>query len=288
MPELAYCRGVFGPISEATVSIEDRGFQFGDGVYEVIVAYNGSLFHVEEHMKRLRCSLQAVEIAYDFEAAPLVPIIEEGLRLSGLRDAMVYIQVTRGAAARIHHPPSDMTPTVVMTFKEFPKLSVEARERGARMITLEDPRWSKCYVKAVTLLPNVLAKMEARRRGCDDTIFIAPDGQVRECTSANVFIVTEGTLTFPPRDQSVLHGVTQAFVLTCAASIGVPCTERPFDVAELQGADEVIASSTAIEVLGVTTINSVAIADGRVGDVTRRLHQEFLRRTGQAAATVGA
>ncbi len=288
MPELAYCRGAFGPISDATVSIEDRGFQFGDGVYEVIVAYSGALFQAEQHMARLRCSLQAVEIDYDFDAAPLVPIIEEGLRLSGLSDAMIYIQITRGATSRIHHPPSDMTPTVVMTFKAFPKLSTELRERGVSMITLEDQRWAKCYVKAVTLLPNVLAKMEARRRGCDDAILIAPDGNVRECTSANVFIVTGNTLVFPPRDQSVLHGVTQAFVLTCAESIGLSYEERAFDVAELQSAAEVITSSTSVEVLGVTTINSAAVADGQVGDVTRRLQREFLRRTGRAPAGVRA
>ena len=130
MGELAYVNGVFGPIAEAKVSIEDRGFQFGDGIYEVIVAYDGRLFLVEQHMRRLRRSAAGIALDYDFEARPLEPIIAEGLRRSELRDALVYIQITRGVAPRSHTIPSGLTPTVVMTFKPLPRLPGEARRRG--------------------------------------------------------------------------------------------------------------------------------------------------------------
>ena len=278
MPELAYVNGTFGPIGEAMVSIEDRGFQFGDGVYEVIVAYAGRLFLLVPHMQRLRRSASAIGIDYDFDGQPLEPVIEEGFRRSGFRDAMVYIQLTRGVAPRIHVPPDGLRPTVVMTFKPLPLLPDGLRSRGARVITTPDTRWSKCYVKAVTLLPNVLAKCEAISRGFDDAIFIADNGEVRECTSSNVFIVRGGKLQFPPRNESILHGVTQGFLIDCADSIGLVVEEKAFDLDTMRTSDEVFMSGTTVEALGITTIDSRPVADGKVGPITQRLYVEFNKR----------
>jgi len=279
MGELAYVNGVFGPIAEAKVSIEDRGFQFGDGIYEVIVAYDGRLFLVEQHMRRLRRSAAGIALDYDFEARPLEPIIAEGLRRSELRDALIYIQITRGAAPRSHTIPAGLTPTVVMTFKRLPRLPDELRERGARVITMPDIRWANCYIKAITLLPNVLAKNEALRRGYDDAIFVTTEGEVRECTSANIFLVSDGRLLIPPRNESILHGVTQGYLIELASSVRLNVREEVIHLELLLRASEVFMSGTAAEVLAITSIDDRPVGNGRVGSVTQRLYDEFLSRT---------
>lgn len=281
MGELAYVNGVFGPIAEAKVSIEDRGFQFGDGIYEVIAAYKGKLFLVERHMSRLRRSAAGIGLEYDFEGRALEPIIADGLRRSELGDAMVYIQITRGVAPRSHAIPKGLTPTVVMTFKPLPRLPDGLRERGANVITTVDTRWANCYIKAITLLPNILTKNEALRRGYDDAIFVTADGEVRECTAANVFLVKTGDLFFPVRNESILRGVTQGFLIECAQAIGIGVRESTIPVESLRRADEVFMSGTAAEVLAITSIDDRPVGDGRVGPITQRLYEEFLRQTGR-------
>jgi len=276
MPEIAYVNGVFGPIAEAQVSIEDRGFQFGDGIYEVLFRYDGHLFMPDEHMARLRTSAAEIDLPYDFDANPLLSIITEGLSRSGFADAIVYIQITRGVAPRSHCYQPGMTPTVVMTFKQRPTLSPELVRRGASVMTTIDERWSRCFVKAITLLPNVLAKTGAVRRGFDDAIFVTESGEARECTSANLYIVHDGAIQFPPRNHSVLHGITQLVVLDCAKRIGAPTIEGVIGTDDLRRADEVFMSSTAVEVLGITSIDGTAVTDGNVGPITRELHEAFL------------
>ncbi len=279
MPELAYVNGVFSSIADAKVSIEDRGFQFGDGVYEVIAAYDGKLFRLEQHMQRLRKSCEGIALDYDFRSRPLEPIIAEGLRRSEIREAMIYLQITRGAAPRSHVIPPGMTPTVVMTVKPLPVLPEELRRRGARVMTTIDTRWTNCYIKAVTLLPNILAKNEAARRGYDDAIFVTASGEVRECTSANIFVIAAGAIRIPPRTESILHGVTQGYLIELANSIGLHVSEEVISVESLRQADEVFLSGTASEVLAITSIDDRPVADGRIGPVTLRLADEFLRRT---------
>lgn len=276
MPELAYVNGTFGPIETATVSIEDRGFQFGDGIYEVIVSYHSRLFMPTEHLDRLRTSAAAIGIEYDFEGKPLLPFIEEGLARSGFSEAMVYIQLTHGVAPRSHARPSGIPPTVVMTFKPRPVMPDDLRRQGAKIMTVVDDRWSRCYIKAITLLPNVLAKSEAVRQGYDDAVFVTESGEARECTSANLFIVRDGGVQFTPRTEAVLHGITQRFILQCAGQIGVPVCEEPILIEKLKSSDEAFMSSTVVEVLGITSIDGDPIGDGSVGPVTRRLHQAFI------------
>jgi D-alanine transaminase len=287
MPELAYVNGTFGPIGEAMVPIEDRGFQFGDAVYEVIVAYGARLFLLERHMRRLRRSAGAISLEYDFDRNPLEPIIEDGLRRSGFEDAMVYLQLTRGVAPRVHAPPEGLTPTVVMTFKPLPGLPAGLREQGVRVMTTVDTRWSKCYIKATTLLPNVLAKREALRRSYDDAIFVTEKGEVRECTASNIFFAEGGRLRIPPRTEAILHGVTQGFLMECAATIGLSVEENTCDVAALRTADEVFMSGTTVEALGITSIDDQPIADGKVGPITKRLYEEFTKRVRRHISSPG-
>ena len=279
MAELAYVNGEFGPIASAKVSIEDRGFQFGDGVYEVIVVYDGQVFLPAPHMKRLRRSAAAIGLDYDFNKKPLEPIIEQGLKRSRLREAMIYVQITRGAGARNHVIPEGMKPTVVMTFRRRLVLPEELRERGAKVMTTLDTRWINCYIKAITLLPNVMAKNNALQKGYDDAVFASASGQVRECTASNLFVVYHGNVMIPTRTEYVLHGVTQAFVVECAELLGISAEERGITIDMMCGADEVFMSGTTVEVLGITEIDGQPVGEGVVGPITKRLYDEFLKRS---------
>jgi len=275
MPEIAYVNGVFSAIADARVSIEDRGFQFGDGVYEVLISRGGKPFLLDRHLARLRQSLAGIKIEFEWEKHPLEPVIREGLRRCEFTEAMVYVQITRGAASRSHLPPANLTPTVVMTFKPVPVYSAELRARGLSLMTTPDIRWANCYIKAVTLLPNVLAKAEAARQGFDDVLFVSASGEVRESSTSNVFYFVKGRLRFPPRTHSVLHGVTQSFLIECAESIGLEPREEFVTVPSLQRADEVFLSATTFDVMPVTSVDRVPIAGGRPGPLTRQLYETF-------------
>ena len=192
---------------------------------------------------------------------------------------MVYIQITRGAGPRSHLAPEGLAPTLVMTFKPMEDVPQAVRRNGTNLMSVTDVRWANCFVKAITLLPNVLAKNEADRQGFDDALFVTPTGEVRECTSSNIAIVTGGSVRIPPRNDSVLHGVTQSFVIECAEGLKIPLTECAFELETLFGADEVFKSSTTQEVLGVTSVDHRTIGDGKVGPVTIALYNEFRARS---------
>ncbi len=279
MPEIAYVNGKFSPIGEAVVSVEDRGFQFGDGIYEVIAAYADEPFLLDRHLARMRRSADAIKIPFDFDGTNIESIVRDGLHRSGIREAAVYLQITRGVAPRSHVIPKGMTPTLVMTIRPLPQISDDLRRRGLRAMTMLDNRWPNCYIKAVTLLPNILAKNEAMARGFDEAIYLTAEGDVRECTSANVFIAREGKLVFPPLNESILHGVTLSFILECARGIGVQVREGAFDIDALRQADEVFLSSTMSEVLGITSIDNKQVGDGKVGSITQRIFSEFRSRS---------
>ncbi len=277
--ELAYLNGVFVPVDEAKISIEDRGFQFGDGIYEVIAAYDGRPFLAERHLARLKRSAAAIGLDFDPDQHPLMPIIDQGLRRCGFKDTLVYIQITRGTAPRSHTIPAGMKPTVVMTFKPLPTVPEERRRRGLKVMTIPDGRWAKCHIKAIILLPNVLARHQAIAQGYDDAIFVTDAGEVRECTSANVFVVHGSNMATPCRTESVLHGITQGFIFDCAAAIGLQLEERIIHRDSLRDADEVFMSSTTVEVLAITSIDGHAIGSGHVGPITQRIHDEFRSRS---------
>lgn len=273
--ELAYVNGVWGPIGEAKISIDDRGYQFGDGVYEVVAAYQGRPCLLDRHMARFRRSAAAIHLGYDFDAQPIEPLILDGLRRSGIADAMVYIQMTRGVAPRSHVIPPNMKPTVVLTVRPLPRVPDEDRRRGARLMTARDTRWDHCYIKAITLLPNILARNEAIRHGYDDALFVTADGEIMECTSSNVFLLHGKKLCLPARTEAILHGVTQAFLIECAESIGLAVEERRCDLNLLASADEAMMSSTTIEVLGVTSVDGKPVGRGVVGPVTEALLKAY-------------
>lgn len=271
MQDLAYVNGVFGPIEQAKVSINDRGLLYGDSVYEVISAHGGRPFRMEDHLERLRISMEALKFEVDFSNLKLESIIREGLTRCGLEEAMVYIQITRGEAPRCHVPPVGLKPNLIVTFRPLPPIADHLRERGASIMTAPEIRWGMCYIKATTLLPNVITRMQAKAAGYHDAIFVSAAGEVREGTSSNVVMVKNGRLYFPPRDRSILNGVTLITVLECAQHLKIACEERPILIGEVRSAEELFLTSTTEEILPVTQLDGLPIGGGCVGTLTRAM-----------------
>jgi D-alanine transaminase len=278
MPDIAFVNGRFVPWAEATVSIDDRGFQFGDGVYEVIRTYRREPFELDAHLDRLDRSAQALSLPQPYSRARWVEWIREGVKLAGYREAKVYVQITRGVAPRDHAFPSNLSPTVVMTVRELHPLGSAVRQTGVTARTVEDLRWGRCDIKSVNLLGNVLAREEAKRAGVFEAILVK-DGLVTEGSVSNVMAVRAGSIVTAPEGPRILSGVTRTVVLTMAAKEGISIEERFFPVDFLYAADEVFLTGTTIEVLGVVEIDGNVIGTGRPGPITRALAAQWARLT---------
>ena len=270
-PGLAYINGRFCDIREARVSVEDRGFQFADGVYEVLAATERRIFELSAHLDRLRRSLAGIHLPVDVDGLELPTLIDEGVSRCGCDDVLIYLQITRGPAPRDHVYGDAAPPTIVLTFRPKPIIDSTLRERGVALETADDIRWSRCDLKTLALLPNVMLKNAARRRGMFDAILVGPDGTARETTCANLFIARDGVVRTHPADNHILGGITRGWLLRHADSLGITIREQRFDVARLLSADEVFISSTTIDVMPVTHVDGACIGDGRPGPVARRL-----------------
>ena len=270
MPELAYLNGVFMPIKEAFVPIEDRGYQFGDAVYEGIASYDGRLFHLEAHLDRLDRSMKEL----DFPAVSRDEIraaIEELFRRSTFARAFIYLQISRSVAPRNHAFPHSPTPQVVMTIREVSEVPAIDREQGISLITVKDLRWGRCDIKTVQLLANSMAKQKALDAGAYDALFVSTEGIVREATSSNLFVVNSGTVVTHPRTENILPGITRAVVLDVSRQLNVPVEERFFTTAELFAADEAFLTGTTTEVLPIIKIDDKTIGNGKPGPISMRL-----------------
>ncbi|MGH7256581.1 MAG: aminotransferase class IV, partial [Nitrospirales bacterium] len=239
MPDIGFLNGRFLPLEETRVSVEDRGFLFGDGVYEVIRTYRGRPFREEAHLARLERSASAIQLRPPYSIQEWRGWIEEGIRRSGYPEAKIYIQVTRGAAPRDHAFPEGVSPTAVMTVRTMPPPAPSLHTDGVSVVTLEDPRWARCDIKSVNLLANVLARQRAREAGAFEVLFLR-GGEVTEGAVSNVMVVQGGTLLTPPEGPRILSGVTRAVVLELARKEGLPVQERAVTVEELRGGDEVL------------------------------------------------
>lgn len=278
MSEIAFVNGRFMPLAEAMVSIDDRGFQFGDGVYEVIRTYGGRPFELTAHLSRLDRSAKALDLRQPYSHQQWSRHILEGIQQAGYSEAKVYLQITRGVAPRDHAYPPDLSPTVVMTVREFHPLNPDGQAVGVNAITIEDIRWGRCDIKSVNLLANVLARQQAKRAQMFESILVR-DGQVTEGAVSNVCIVKGGALVTAPEGPRILSGVTRAVVLQIARQEGISVQERYFTQEELLAADEVFLTGTTVEVLGVVRVDGKTIAEGRPGPITRRLAGKFADRT---------
>ncbi|NGZ95047.1 MAG: D-amino-acid transaminase [Nitrospira sp. WS110] len=279
MPDVAFINGRFVPWQDATVSIDDRGFQFGDAVYEVIRTYRGIPFQLEAHLVRLERSARELFIPQPYSRAQWREWIQYGLSLAGYQEVKIYIQITRGVAPREHSFPSQSRPTIVMTIRELQGLPSEIRRAGVTACTREDLRWGRCDIKSVNLLANVLAREEARKAGVFETIFVR-EGLVMEGALSNVMAVRDGVLMTAPEGPRILSGVTRTVVLDVARKEEIPIKERFVRVNELYAADEVFLTGTTLEVLGVVQIDGKTIGHGQPGPVTKALAAQWALLTG--------
>jgi D-alanine transaminase len=278
VPETAFLNGRFLPLAEATVSIEDRGFQFGDGVYEVIRTYRGRPFKLDAHLARLDRSAQAIDLRQPYPFERWVEYVTEGLRLGDFPETKIYVQITRGTAPRDHAYAPDLQPTVLMTFRELQPLNAIVQSTGVAAMTMKDIRWGRCDIKSINLLANVLARQQAKKRGVFESILVR-DGQVTEGAVSNVFIVQDGKLITAPEGGWILSGVTRQVVLELARHEGLTVQERYCSEQELLGATEVFLTGTTVEVLGVVHIDGKQIGKGQPGPLTRSLAKRFLDET---------
>ncbi len=279
MPDIGFLNGQFLPLEETRVSVEDRGFQFGDGVYEVIRTYGGKPFHLEAHLARLARSAEAIQLAQPISMQEWSGFVAEGLRKAGYPESKVYLQLTRGVAPRDHRFPESVTATAVMTIREMRPVDSALQTKGVTVITMDDLRWGRCDIKSVNLLPNVLARQRALEAGAFETIFVR-GREVTEGAVSNVMLVKHGVLATPPEGDRILSGVTRTVVLELAKKEGIPVQERQVWLEELRTADEVLLSGTTVEVMPVVRVDEAPVGSGRPGDVTRRLAASFRRAVG--------
>ena len=265
-----FLNGKFLPESQAHVSVLDRGFIFGDGIYEVIPVYGGKLFRFDEHMSRLQNSLEAIRISNPHSATEWKEALTELIHLNGDGDQSLYLQITRGSAKRDHALPDNPTPTVFAMCNELKPLAAEIINEGVAAITIDDIRWSRCHIKATSLLPNVLLRQEALDQGAAEAILIR-DNQATEGAASNLFAVIDGVITTPPKGPMLLPGITRDLVLELAGSNALPCQEKTISLAELQQADEIWLTSSTKEILSVTQLDGQPITDSKPGPLYQRL-----------------
>ena len=272
MARIAYVNGRYRPLQSATVAVEDRGYQFADGVYEVIKVLRGQPCDLERHLDRLARSLAALDIAPPMTRRALLSVLHETLRRNRLGDALLYLQITRGTAPRNHLFPKRARPSLVVTVRRpaFPG----AREcaEGIGVITLADLRWGRCDIKSISLLPNVLARQSAAAAGCREAWLIDGQGMVTEGSASNAYIVDgAGRLITHPLNERILGGVTRSVILELARQDGIEVVERPFSLEEAHGAREAALSSTSSWLLPVTAIDGRPVSNGMPGHLVRRL-----------------
>ena len=279
MPNVAFINGTFVPMAEAKVSIEDRGFQFGDGVYEVIRTYKGRPFELKAHLTRLDRSATALDLKQPYSHDDWARHILEGISRAAYPEAKIYVQITRGVAPRDHAYSDDATPTVVMTVREFHPLDRSVQAAGVEAITTEDIRWGRCDIKSVNLLANVLARQQVKQAQVFEAILVN-EGLVTEGAVSNVMVVQGGTVVTAPQGPRILSGITRTVVLDLARSEGLPVQERFVARADIYEADEVFLTGTTVEVLAVIRVDGKVIGDGRPGPIAQRLAARFTRRVG--------
>lgn len=271
MPDIVYLNGKFMPIEEAYVPVLDRGFIFGDGVYEVVPAYSKHPFQLAEHLRRLQYSLDKVRITNPHSDAEWTQLIAEIIKRNNGDDQSVYFQVTRGVAKRDHAFPKGVTPTVFMMSNPLVTPSPALVDSGVACISAEDYRWLNCDIKSVSLLGNCMLRQLSADVDAAETILFR-DGRLTEASSSNVFIVRNGVVLTPPKDNLVLPGITYDVVLEIARAREFEVEVRDVTEADVRSAEEIWLTSSNKEVLAVTTLDGKPVGDGRPGPLFRRMH----------------
>ncbi len=273
-PSKVFLNGTILDADKAQISVFDRGFIFGDGIYEVMARIGGRFFYGDAHLKRLKACLQKIDIAFDVDAlACEIPAL---LEASGLSDAdcMLYIQVTRGVAPRQHSYPEDVRPTTMMY--AWPKTLPDRVLAGVCVVTREDFRWSRCDIKMTSLLGNVMANQYAMEQECYETVFIR-NGRITEASHCNVFFVREGVVYTHPADEFILDGITRQVVLELCHQLGIEVRLEGIPASKIQDMDEAFLTGTSTQVTPIRTIDGVSLYDTEMGPVTQKLQEAFLK-----------
>jgi D-alanine transaminase len=272
MSRIAYVNGRYLPHGDAAVHIEDRGYQFADGIYEVIAVKDGTLVDEALHMVRFERSLSELRIAPPMSRRTLELVMREVTRRNRVRNGIIYLQATRGVARRDHPFPADIRTSLVITSRSARPANRKAQEEGVKVIAIPDIRWARCDIKSVALLPNVLGKQQAREAGAYEAWQIDRDGMVTEGTSTNAWIVThQGELVTRQTGNAILNGCTRLALLDIARAVGLKFAERAFSLAEAKAAREAFLTSTTSIVLPIVQIDDAVIGDGKPGPLGRRL-----------------
>ncbi len=264
-----YLNGQFLPIDEAKVPVLDRGFLFGDGVYEVIPVYGGKPLRLEDHLRRLDQSLAAIRMQSPLTDAEWMAIFDR--LISGAGDQQIYLQVTRGAAnKRDHAIPAGIESTVFVMCTPIAPIPLN----GIKAVTVDDIRWDRCNIKAITLLANVLLRQDAVDQGAAEAILVR-DGQVLEGAASNILIVSGGKIVTPPKGDTILPGITRDLVLELAQNLGIPTEERHFDVTELKNAEEIWVTSSTREILAIIELDGKPVSGGTPGKFWKTLQSAY-------------
>lgn len=285
MSRVAYVNGRYLPQRHASVNIEDRGYQFADGVYEVVYLNAGRMVDEDRHLGRLERSLRELCIAMPMARAALVHVLGEVARRNRMQDGLLYMQVTRGVAPRDHvFPRNPVPPALVVTIRRTPAYPVDVERWTARVITHPDQRWARCDIKSVSLLPNVLARQAARERGALDAVLVDADGMVTEGAATSVWIVdANGVLRTRHLDHGILPGCTRDALLSLLDGSGIRFEQRAFSTAELLAAREAFLTSASSFVKPIVAVDDKPVGNGGVGLVTRQLFELFAEHVRQAA-----
>ena len=271
MPDLLWLNGDVLPFADARLGVEDRGFQFADGVYEVVRLYAGRPFTLREHLDRLERSAEGIRLALPISRDALEQEIQAFIPQTGVAEGMLYLQLTRGVAPRNHVFPARSKPTLLFYTRVLPPVPAAGTTDGVKIITVEDERWQRCWVKSIALLPNVLAKNAAVEAGAEEAAFVE-NGVVTECCATNLFAVVGGTLVTHPVGRKVLPGITRAVLLDLARDLGIGAEERPLPLEQARSADEVFITSTTREISWVGRWDDHTVSTA-CGPVTLRLHR---------------
>ncbi len=280
MPRIAYVNGQYLPHAEACVHIEDRGYQFADGIYEVCVVVDGRYWDMDGHLARMTRSLNELSMAAPMEMSALKVVMAEVVRRNRLKNALVYMQVTRGVATRNHaFPPEGTPPSLTITARRFDFNQSDAKAaKGIAVITHPDIRWGRVDIKTVGLLPNALAKEAAVRAGAAEA-FLVRDGVVTECSASNAWIVDKsGAIITHPKGNTILGGVTRQSAIACAEELQMTVIERAFTVEEAMAASEVFLTSATSFVMPIISIDGAPVGGGRPGPVALRLREAYRSR----------
>lgn len=277
MSDLIWINGEIVPMAEARIDVQDRGYQFADGVYEVVKLYGGKPFTLDPHLTRLEKSAQGIDISLPMDRKALGAEIAKLVSRSGVKDGMVYVQLTRGVAPRNHIYEPGQKPTMLFYARPCADPQLPGEGEGVRLLAQEDDRWKRCWIKSIALLPNILAKNKAARAGADEAVFI-DNGIVTECSATNIFAVINDKLVTHPVGSKVLPGITRAVLLDCATELGIAVEERGYTEEEAIRASELFITSTTREISWVARWNDRYIGQARCGPIALALHKALRRR----------